>query len=70
MLFHFLQKIWKKEEVPTELAVGVFVMIYKKGDSEDCANYRYIGLFNHTYKIMTVILLLRLIVECESFFSD
>ena len=65
-------KIWKKEEVPTELAVEVFVMIYKKGNSEDCTNYRCIGLFNHTYKIMTVILLMRLIVEWVhvSFFSD
>ena len=70
MLFNFLQKIWKKEEVPAELTEGVFVMIYKKGSSEDCANYRCIGLLNHAYKIMTVILLLRLTAECTSFFSD
>ena len=45
-------------------------MIYKKGNSEDCANYRYIGLFNHTYKIMTVVLLRRLVEECADFFFD
>ena len=53
-----------------ELAVGIFVMIYKKACPEDCANYRCIGLLNHSYKILTTILLQRLMAECESFFSD
>ena len=70
MLFKFLKKIWAKETVPAELAVGVFVMLHKKGSPEACANYRCIGLLNHGYKIMTVILLQRLIEECASFFSD
>ena len=70
MLFEFLTKIWDKEEVPAELAVGIFVMIHKKNSPEACANYRCIGLLNHSYKIMTTILLLRLTVECASFFSD
>ena len=50
-----------------ELAVGIFVMIYKKACPEDYVNYR---LLNHSYKIATTILLQHLIVECESFFSD
>ena len=39
MFFEFLNKVWKKESVSPELAVNIFVMIYKKGSSEDCANY-------------------------------
>ena len=60
-LFRFLCKIWRKEEVSAELAVGVFIMIFKnKGSSEDYSKYRYIGLLCHAYKIMTIILLQRL----------
>ena len=70
-LYEFLRKIWKKEQVPPELAVAVFVMIFKnKGSPDDCTKYRCIGLLNHAYKIMTVVLLKRLVTECQSFFSD
>ena len=70
-LFLFLRKIWKKEEVPVELSVGVFIMIFKnKGSSEDYSKYRCIGLLCHAYKIMSVILLQRLIKECSGYFSD
>ena len=70
LLFRFLKKIWAKEEVPPELVVGIFVMIFKKEDPEKCANYICIGLLNHGYKILSVILLHRLLQECKSFFSD
>ena len=56
-LFQFLKVVWDKEGVPPNLAVGIFVMIYKKGSPDDCANYRCIGFLNHAYKIITVILL-------------
>ena len=69
-LFQFLQAIWTKEEVPPELVVGIFVMIFKKNDPDDCANYRCIGLLNHGYKIMSIVLLQRLMTECGKFFSD
>ena len=69
-LFQFLQVVWDKEVVPPNLAVGIFVMIHKKGSPDNCENYRCIGLLNHTYKILTVILLRRLIKECSEFFSD
>ena len=71
VLFCFLKKIWRKEYVPPELAVCVFVLIFKKkGSSEDLTKYRAIGLLNHAYKILSVILLHRLTTECSSFFSD
>ena len=70
-LYEFLSKIWRKEKVPPELAVTVFVMIFKnKGSPDDCTKYRCIGLLNHAYKIMTVVLLKRLVAECQAFFSD
>ena len=71
VLFDFLQKVWNKETVPANLALCIFVLMYKnKGSPDDLTKYRALGLLNHAYKIMTVILLRRLIDECAGFFSD
>ena len=71
VLFGFLQKVWNKETVPPNLALCIFVMMYKnKGPPDDCTKYRALGLLNHAYKIMSVILLKRLVEECRHFFSD
>jgi len=53
--------IWNKEELPEELKESIIVPIYKKGDKADCNNYRGISLFPTTYKIVSNILLSRLI---------
>ena len=46
-------------------------MIFKKkGSHNDCSKYRAIGLLNHAYKIMSVILLKRLVTECADFLSE
>ena len=71
MLFTFLEPIWKNESIPPDLVVCIFIMIYKqKGSPEDCSNYRAIGLLNHAYKILSVILLGRIVEECGHFFSE
>ena len=71
VLFDFLQKVWNKETVPANLALCIFVLMYKnKGSPDDLTKYRALGLLNHAYKIMTVILLRRLVDECADFFSD
>ena len=70
-LFEFLSEVWSKERVPMNLAVCVFIMIYKrKGSHNDCTKYRVIGLLNHAYKIMSTILIRRIVKECEGFFSE
>ena len=66
-----MQKIWHKEQVPENLAVCIFIMLYKnKGSTDDYTKYRAIGLLNHAYKIMSTILLRRLVKECAAFFSE
>ena len=45
-------------------------MLYKKGDSDNPANYRCIGLLNHSYKVLSTILLGRINEEADGFLQD
>src|SRR5215831_10162697 len=62
--------IWNKEELPEEWKESIIVPIYKKGDKADCNNYRGISLLPTTYKIMSNILLSRLIPYAEEIIVD
>jgi len=53
--------IWKKEKLPEEWKESIIVPIHKKGDKTYCNNYRGISLLATTYKILSNILLSRLI---------
>ena len=53
-----------------EWTVSIIVPIYKKADIIDCNNYRGISLLSTTYKILSNILLLRLIPYAEGIFGD
>ena len=71
-LFQFLQKVWNnKEEVSANLTLCLFIMMFKnKVSPDDYTKYRALGLLKHAYKIMSVILLKKLVEECQDFFSD
>jgi len=56
--------VWNKEELPEEWKESIIVPIYK-GDKTDCNNYRGISLLPTTYKILSNILLSRLIPYTE-----
>jgi len=62
--------IWNKEELPEEWNESIIVPIYKKGDKTDCNNYRSISLLPTTYKILSNILLSRLIPYAEEIMGD
>jgi len=47
--------------LPEEWKESIIVPIYKKGDKRDCHNYRGTSLLPTTYKILSNILLSRLI---------
>jgi hypothetical protein len=55
--------IWNKKELPEEWKESIIV--HKKGDKRDRNNYRGISLLPTTYKILTNILLSRLIPYAE-----
>ena len=56
-----ITSIWKKEKLPEEWKESIIVPNRKKGDKTDCNNYRGISLLPTTYKILSSILLSRLI---------
>jgi len=57
--------IWNKEKLSEEWKESIIVPIYKKGDKTYCSNYRGISLLPATYKILSNILLYRLIPYAE-----
>ena len=62
--------IWNKEELPEEWKESIIVPVYKKGDKTDCNIYRGISLLPTTYKILSNILLSRLIPYAEKITGD
>ena len=60
-IYHKLcTKIWKEEKWPSEWTKAVFVPIPKKGDLQQCTNYRTIALISHASKILLKIIMKRL----------
>jgi hypothetical protein len=62
--------IWNKEELSEEWKESIIVPIYKKVDKTDCNIYRGISLLPTTYKILSSILLPRLIPYVEEVIGD
>jgi len=62
--------IRKKEKLPEEWKESIIVPIHKKGNKTDCSNYRGISLLTTTYKILSNILLSRLIPYAKEIIGD
>jgi len=65
-----INSIWDKEELSEQWKESITVPIYKKGDKTDCNNYRGITLLQTTYKIVSNILLSKLIAYTEEIVGD
>ena len=52
--------IWKRNEWPTDWKKSVYVPIYKKGDKQECGNYRTIALISHASNVLQRIIQRRL----------
>ena len=57
--------IWTKEELPEEWKESIILPVYKKSDGTNCSNYRGTLLLPTVYKILSNILLSRLIPYAE-----
>jgi hypothetical protein len=56
-----INSIWSKEELPDQWKESIIVPVHKKGDKTDCNNCRGISLLSTSYKILSNILLSRLV---------
>ena len=57
-------------EVPEEFVLGEMMMFYKKKCKNDRRNYRALGLLNHTYKVFSTILMMRIVPYVEPKLSE
>jgi len=67
VLFSILYFLTSQSEVDFGIAL---VPIYEKGDKTDCSNYRGMSLLSITYKILSNILLSRLMPYVEEIIGD
>ena len=65
-----ITSIGKKEKLPEEWKESTIIPIHKKGDKTDCNNYRSISLLPTTYKILSNILMSRLIPYAKEIIGD
>ncbi|MGH0140998.1 UNVERIFIED_CONTAM: hypothetical protein FKN15_055705 [Acipenser sinensis] len=66
----FITLVWEEESMPGDLRDTVIVTIFKKGDKSDCGNYRGISLLSATGKVITRILLNRLLPVAEELLPE
>ena len=60
VLHSICQQIWNTQQWPRYWKRSVFIPIPKKGNAEECSNYRTIALISHASKVMLKILQARL----------
>ena len=69
-LFEIINDMWTHEKIPDGFVKANFVMLYKKGSTNDPANYRCIALLNHAFKTLSQIMLARMTAQCDGFLQD
>jgi hypothetical protein len=62
--------IWNKEELPHQWNKSIVAPIHKKDDKTDCSNYQGISMLPTSYKILSNILLCRLIPYADEIIGD
>jgi hypothetical protein len=70
VIHKLITSIWNKEEMPDQWKESIIVPVHKIGDKTDCNNYRGISLLSTSYKILSNILLSRLIPYIDEIIED
>ena len=70
MLYDLIGKIWDTDEIPIGWKEGYLVKIPKKGDLQECKNYRGIMLLSVPGKVLNRIILERLKNEVDNILRD
>ena len=70
MLYEIFEKVWEEETIPEDWKEGYLVKVPKKGDLANCNNYRGITMLSVPGKILSRIILQRLIDALEEILRD
>jgi hypothetical protein len=65
-----INSVWNKEELPDQWKESIVVPIHNKSDKTDCNSYRGISLLSTLYKILSNILLSRLVPYIDEIIGD
>ena len=63
-------KIWQTEEWPTPWTQSLVITLPKKGNLQQCQNYRTTSLISHPSKVMLKIILNRLKPQAEKIIAE
>ena len=63
-------KIWQTGELPTPWTQSLVITLPKKGNLQQCQNYRTISLISHPSKVMLKIILNRLKPQAEKIIAE
>jgi hypothetical protein len=64
-LHQLISTMRSEEYIPEDFVLGEMLMFYKKKCKNNRGNYRALGLLNHSYKVFSMVLLLRLIPHID-----
>jgi hypothetical protein len=70
VIHRLINSVWNKEELPDQWKESIIVPVHKKGDKTDCSNHRGISLLSTSYKMLSNILLSRLVPYIDEIIRD
>ena len=70
ILYDLIEKIWDTDEIPIGWKEGYLVKIPRKGDLQECRNFRGIMLLSVPGKVLNRIILERLKNEVDNILRD
>ena len=59
-IYELIVQVWNEERTPSSWAEALICPIHKKGDVQNCENFRGISLGNIAYKVLSIVLYERL----------
>jgi hypothetical protein len=65
-----INSVWNKEELLDQWKESIIVQVHEKGDKADYNNYRGISWLSISYKIVSIILLSRLVPYIDKIIWD
>ena len=69
-MYEPVRHIWKDESIPEEWKEAIIFPIHKRGERDNCENYRGIALGNAAFKILSNIILGKMKPSIEKVLGD